>query len=105
MLAFAVAGKGKDFSLPAGQGISLPATKSVADEKQFSLPATESVAGKLKMRCFFLPATLNFAGNLLCYRQTINTINPLRLEIIHILTFFRGLLYTLRMKRFNFIHM
>ena len=63
LLAFAVAGKGKDFSLPIGQGISLPATKSVADEKQFSLPAKENVAGKMKICCFSLPATLNFAGN------------------------------------------
>ena len=54
LLAFAVAGKGKDFSLPAGQGISLPATKSVADEKQFSLPATESFAGELKNLLLFL---------------------------------------------------
>ena len=31
----------------------------------------------------------------------LTNVNPLWLEIIHILTFFRGLVYTLRMKRFN----
>ena len=87
LLAFAVAGKGKDFSLPAGQGISLPATKSVADGSSFLLPATKSVAGTFK---FLLPET-----NSLCRQRYKNLAGKDKLTFPAKVTFSAGNYVTL----------